>query len=240
METLNSENPPELVANLEVMQILEERVTARAAEEEEEDKNRRGKRRFNNKLRQRDWIETKVLEYLQATPCGQADLTKLPALVKRLRGTPPPPPVVTDEDEEEGADENTATEASTDVVAMAVPSSSVVATDNKNTGFGLTDAETLQVLNFMPSESVEIHLMIGELQNRMSDAQQDDLLQAVAGACIVKGEDDDEEEAVQEDDAGDDSEEIVGESGESKDLMDLDDFVVSSVKEEKSGKLASL
>ncbi|CAJ1935432.1 unnamed protein product [Cylindrotheca closterium] len=47
------------------------------------------------------------------------------------------------------------------------------------TGFGLTEAEALQVLNFMPKEKVEIHLMVEELHTRMTDDRQDELLQYI-------------------------------------------------------------
>jgi hypothetical protein len=132
METLNTDKPPDLVANIEVMQILEEKIAAR----KEAKKVTKG----GTTLRQRDWIEEKVLEYLRSTPCVQAAPDKMPQLVKRLRGRP-------------------------------------------KEGFGLTDAETLQVLNFMPRESVEIHLMIEELQVRMPEERQDELLELVA-SCL--------------------------------------------------------
>ena len=47
------------------------------------------------------------------------------------------------------------------------------------TGFGLTEAEAVQVLNFMPKEKVEIHLMIEELHARMSEARQEELLEFI-------------------------------------------------------------
>mmetsp|Transcript_42598 Transcript_42598/g.103033 ORF Transcript_42598/g.103033 Transcript_42598/m.103033 type:complete len:152 (+) Transcript_42598:947-1402(+) len=47
------------------------------------------------------------------------------------------------------------------------------------TGFGLTEAEALQVLNFVPKEKVEIHLMVEELHTRMTDDRQDELLQYI-------------------------------------------------------------
>lgn len=46
-------------------------------------------------------------------------------------------------------------------------------------GFGLTEAEALQILNFLPSEPVEIHLMIEELHTRMPEREQDRLLELI-------------------------------------------------------------
>jgi hypothetical protein len=140
METLNRDKLPDLVANIEVMQILEDQIAARAS--------KRG-----NKLRQRDWIEEGVLRYLKTTPCIEADPDKMPQLVKRLR--------------------------------------------DKKEGFGLTHAEALQVINFMPRESVENHLMIEELQTRMSDDKQEELLKAI-GTGLFNGEDEEELEKEEE------------------------------------------
>ena len=137
METLNTEKPPDLVANIEVMQILEEQIAAR--------KEAIKKKKSGAILRQRDWIEEKVLAYLKSTPCVQADTDKMPHLVKTLRG-------------------------------------------RSKEGFGLTDAETLQVLNFMPRESVEMHLMIEDLQVRMSDERQEELLNLVGSCLLGEGE----------------------------------------------------
>ena len=132
METLNTDKPPDLVTNIEVMQILEEKIAAR----KEAKKTAKG----GTTLRQRDWIEEKVLEYLKSTPCVQAVPDKMPQFVKRLRGRP-------------------------------------------KEGFGLTNAEALQVLNFMPRESVEIHLMIEDLQTRMPEERHEELLTLVA-SCL--------------------------------------------------------
>jgi RNA polymerase Rpb4 len=48
------------------------------------------------------------------------------------------------------------------------------------TGFGLARSEALQILNFMPSEAVELHLMIDDLDSRFSTKQQDGLLDAIS------------------------------------------------------------
>ena len=48
------------------------------------------------------------------------------------------------------------------------------------TGFGLARSEALQILNFMPSEAVELHLLIDDLDSRFSTKQQDGLLEAIS------------------------------------------------------------
>jgi hypothetical protein len=60
---------------------------------------------------------------------------------------------------------------------MAAPSSGG---DSSSSGFGLTEAESLQILNLMPKQAVEIHLMVDELHSRLSDARQQELLDVIA------------------------------------------------------------
>jgi hypothetical protein len=57
-------------------------------------------------------------------------------------------------------------------------------TSAATTGFDLTEAESLQILNFMPTEPVEIHLMIEELHARMTEKQQEGLLEFIASYKI--------------------------------------------------------
>uniref|UniRef100_A0A7S2EJ46 DNA-directed RNA polymerase III subunit RPC9 n=1 Tax=Trieres chinensis TaxID=1514140 RepID=A0A7S2EJ46_TRICV len=51
--------------------------------------------------------------------------------------------------------------------------------NDEDDGFGLTDGEALQVLNLMPRETVEIHLMIEDLPSRMTEERQGELLELV-------------------------------------------------------------
>lgn len=66
--------------------------------------------------------------------------------------------------------------------------SSKKATSGSTTGFALTDAESLQIVNSMPTEPVELHLLIEDLHARMTDRQQKELLQFVASFCKDEGE----------------------------------------------------
>ena len=50
--------------------------------------------------------------------------------------------------------------------------------DDQN--YGLTDAETLQILNLMPTEPVEIHLMIEDLTSRLNEDEQNRLLSLIS------------------------------------------------------------
>jgi len=228
METLNKAQPPDLISNIEVMRLLDERVSVRkkelqeqieeqekkeaeeAATEEEEGedgvKKRKKKKkiiRTHPKLQQRDWIEEQVLEYLKATPCSRADFEKLPTLVTKLRG-------------------------------------------KGIKGFGLTKAESLQLLNFMPTESVDIHLMIEDLQSRITpEERQEELLNTVR-ECLLEEENTDAAAAGEENDDDDnnanDPSSTVAEDEDEKmedakkdsetskdDKMDVDEEIISEV-----------
>lgn len=133
MESLGLGGTPDLVTNMEVMQILSERI---------QDRKSKRKPTSNPKLRHRDWIEEQVFSYLEKTPCIK-HTERAPELLAKLRADPSKTKI--------GGPE----------------------------GFGLTDAEGLQILNFMPQESVELHLMITDLQSRMTDERQEELLATV-------------------------------------------------------------
>lgn len=130
-----SDETPQIISNLDVMKALEGREPA---------VNKAGKpiRQFQH----RDWIQSKVVEYLQSTPCRKLDDTRHKDLQKTLQ------------------------------------SQKRIRAENgssKLSGFGLTEAEAVQVLNLAPTEPVEIHLVVEELQNRLDEEQQNHLLQFV-------------------------------------------------------------
>jgi hypothetical protein len=122
----------------------------------------RNKRASANRFRHRDWMETQVHTYLQSTPCAQLEKSRRAEFQSALR------------------------------------SNKKQATVNGNgssskttTGFDLTEAESLQILNFMPTEPVEIHLMIEELHARMSEKQQEGLLEFIGSYKVKEDGDDD-------------------------------------------------
>lgn len=154
MEVLtDSDSSPVLISNAEVLKLLKEKLAERQENEKKQ-------RKHVTKYAHRDWIEEKVFAYLQTTPCIHMDPSKLSELTSKLtsskrlsHGTSPSSP---------------STAATEENAAI------------KTTGFGLTGAEALQIVNFMPTEPVEIHLMVEELHSRMSESRQEELLQLVA------------------------------------------------------------
>ena len=239
METLKSGDVPALVTNAEVMQILATRTEARAkhdaeaaAAADESATNGGGrsgakrKRRVDDtkRHRHRDWIESKLLDYLQNSSCGTIggdggrgiDSTKLPQLVRTLRAPP----------SKKGNDVKMKSENGGNDTATADHA------DNGNdgaehlirNGYGLTDGETLQILNHMPSELVELHLIIEDLPSRMSDERQEELLQLIgtyAGRDVNQ-----DEEAIEEDDAAQQGE------GE-EDVEEGDEEVLGTISDEE-------
>lgn len=181
METLKSGQLPALVTNIEVMHILSDNIEARNQESEkandgivvvQEDQN---KKREAGKFRHRDFIEETVYNYLQYTPCAQIiEIEKLPEFVKILK-TPP---------KKKKKKKKTSTGVVDDLAEdtiEVVPSGENMDTFDNNSGggFGLTDSETLQILNHVPREPVEIHLLIEDLPSRFNDDEQERLLQSI-------------------------------------------------------------
>lgn len=128
MPTIQPETrPPVLVSNQEVMELLERRMM----------KNRSSNKR-KRPSKHCEWIEEKVVQHLQTTPCVRLNASRRDELRSTLQST-----------------------------------------KKSTTGFALTDAESVQILNSMPAEPVELHLLIEDLHARMTDRQQKELLQFI-------------------------------------------------------------
>jgi len=106
-------------------------------------------KKLSNRLRHRDWIEKQVFAYLKEAPCCALDYNRKDKFQRILCSNK----------------------------KQAVSKSGNGKSMRK--GFDLTEAESLQILNCMPTEPVEIHLMIEDLQDRMPAQQQDELLALV-------------------------------------------------------------
>lgn len=173
MEVLKSGDVPALVTNIEVLNLLSKRIQRRQQTDDE-------KKKDHPKLRHRNFIEEKVFEYLQTTPCANVDIDQMPSLITALIG---------------GEKNSSDSKSHSDEEKAQVEN-----VDRAEKGYNLIDAEILQVLNLMPTEKVEAHLMIEQLENRMDDDRQDQMLQLISeysgkNDSIIEGE---EEEIVEE------------------------------------------
>lgn len=177
MEPLKSgdSTTPALLTNLEVMELLQERLTGRDASSSD------GIHKKMPSFRSRDWIEQKVFDYLKVSPAGSSDvkLDDMPKLIKTLRREP--------------SSVSTATTSSDADDNMKLDDS-----DDKLKGYGLTTAETLQVLNHLPTSLVELHLLIEDLEKRIPDEEKQmeflRLLSQYSGREVEEAVDGDEEE----------------------------------------------
>lgn len=165
MEVLQSGSAPALVTNLEVMQLLKERIAARqetptpnaigggggggGSDDNNTSINNNSTR--NNPFKNRDWIEQTVLNHLQSSPVGKINeklLENMPKLVEQLRRDP------ATSGEEVNSHHHTE-------VGNGQPQEQLA-----GYGYGLTKTETLQILNHLPSSLVELHLLINDLERR--------------------------------------------------------------------------
>lgn len=185
MEPLKSgdSHAPALLTNLEVMELLQERLEARSSDASSTPDGNKKVPSFES----RDWIEQTVYDYLKSSPAGSSEvkLGDMPNLVKTLRREP--------------------SAAASDALDVEVDEST---TDNLK-GYGLTTAETLQVLNHLPTSLVELHLLIEDLEKRIPEEEKQmeflRLLAQYSGLDVEETAGGDEEE--DEEEEADDMEE---------------------------------
>jgi len=184
MDVLKSGDVPALVTNLEVLNILSESLDKRKEEENEDEDVPMWRSSDDPKLRHRDYIEKSVHEYLQGTFCVNTNIEKIPKLVGMLKK---PSLKLKLKKQQQQDDDNNALKRCK--IEQEVTDHDEHGNENTDTvedlsqdddGYGLTDAETLQILNHMPTELVEIHLMMEDLSSRMEEERQKELLQLIS------------------------------------------------------------
>jgi len=182
MEIIKTGDVPALISNVEVMKLIQKNIESHNKQEEQDAEmedttigakeeymsakiwqKQELKQKGRNKLKQKKWMEEQVLEYIEETPCTNVDFDALPNMVKRLRAPKP----------------KKSSSSSSDMTKIK----------HDEDNFGLTDAETLQILNLMPQELVEYHLIIEDISSRMSDDRQNELIEIVKQyVAVVKDE----------------------------------------------------
>ena len=159
-ETIKSGNVPALVTNIEVLHMLQEKITQRNADLDDHDDRKRVKHTSpsNKQLLHRDWIEEKVYEYLKSSASGNVNMKQMPELVSILKRKKKKKLLLNSEMEmQSGAEQN----------------------GNSIDGFELTDGEALQILNLMPKEPVELNLVIEDMDSRLNEEEQTRLLELI-------------------------------------------------------------
>ncbi|KAG7368609.1 RNA polymerase Rpb4 [Nitzschia inconspicua] len=238
MECLTDTSSPKpvLLPNAEVLEMLQRNVKnnkhrlfkiQEAAKRNKKKQHGAAKKQViqvDNKFKHRDWIEEKVLQYLKRTPCVQLSTNKIDELKFKCSGIK----------RRSSALQRTHRD---DKRLRQSKSMDAAANDDNATSYGLTEAETLQVLNFMPKEPVEIHLMVEELHARMSEDQQSEFLSMVQSYSkhhnsknkknraldTTEGTEDYENEIVQEEEEEEEEEEdkLDAEEEEVEDAVDV-------------------
>jgi hypothetical protein len=172
--TNGSSTSPVLISNAKVLEMLQKNVKENkkrlAKVQKAKDKKHNKKTMVRNRFEHRDWIEEKVLNYLKKTPCIHLPIRKIPELKRKCMGT------------KRGSMQRQDKPTRNAAAAMETATEDTAASPT----YGLTEAETLQILNFMPEEPVEIHLMVEELHARMSETQQEEFL-AMIQSYSTKG-----------------------------------------------------
>mmetsp|Transcript_20227 Transcript_20227/g.50317 ORF Transcript_20227/g.50317 Transcript_20227/m.50317 type:complete len:225 (+) Transcript_20227:196-870(+) len=167
MEVLtdSKSSTPVLLPNAELMALLQKDVKANKKrmdyeinKQKKKDRKNGSERKVKNRFEHRDWIQEHVLEYLKGTPCVNISKTKLKELKTKCMS------------------KGSLSSAPTKKKRRTALSDSSSPQRQQSPGYGLTEAEALQVLNFMPQEPVEIHLMVDDLHDRMSETKQEEFL----------------------------------------------------------------
>jgi RNA polymerase Rpb4 len=202
---------PFLLSNVEVMNILQNRIHERNNSSSNNNKNgannnnnhSQQQHQNNRKLRHRDWIEDNVIQYCQATSqlqnCTKAYeldtiLTRhknttvtLENTIDPLMETKKQKSLTTTNHNDDGKVRHDGNDNGNDSNPLLLSTATGTGTLSSSsmssvqyTGFGLTDAESIQIVNYAPTEIVEIHLMIEELQSRFTDNEQEVLLKIIS------------------------------------------------------------
>lgn len=209
MEILKSGDVPALVTNYEVLHILSQSVERRRREQAEIEGERQATK-VDKKLQHRDFIEESVYDYLAASPCAGVQKGDMKRLISSLKGRPLATSLVKSNKKlkahvklEDGTHMGMEGDLPDTKDSCISAEDTTSKEDVHKHGFGLTDAETMQILNLFPREQVEIHLLIEDLSGRMNEDKQNQLLTVIGdvlatSTSIVEHEDENFDDHLQD------------------------------------------
>lgn len=157
-----------LLCNLQVLEALQPRVEQRM------ESNNKNHNKRKTPLRHRDWIETQVVEYItNHTPSLQLGKFENAQKLKKTLLAP-----MTRNNKHSMKNDDDETNQSDPPQQQP---------QQKN-GFGLDEMEALQIINLVPTEPVEVHLILPDLHERSttnitSTHYQDQLLSTIGKHC---------------------------------------------------------
>jgi len=183
MEVLKNGDIQNLVTNIEVVNILSGKIIERNVKKNncmlDVTNENIGLRPKRDKFHHRDFIEQRVFDYLSNSPCMELDQIRSSSLISILRCKPSKKLEIN----KNINDDRSSTSDSNDQNGNTTQNSSnneVNGINRIKNGFGLMDAEVLQILNHMPREPVELHLIIQDLLQRLNEDRQSEILKLIS------------------------------------------------------------
>lgn len=169
---------PVLVSNVEVLHVIEKQALERST-------TTTSVVRKTRRFRHRDWVEQQVTNYLRSTFPVKIDRDRYQELRQQLCRGPKQMESVKRRKIHQNGDynnnnENKARMGFNETNNIRESLAKATTTTTTIPGFDLTEAEAIQIINFMPTEPVEIHLMIEELDARIPEKRQDELLELIS------------------------------------------------------------
>lgn len=177
-------SPPILVPNAQVLEILEQKVQQNDRQLKKEKRQEKKAGSGNNskssnsnrssKFPHRDWIQQEALEYLKTMPCVELDTRRM----DELKATCMMASSSKSKQRARGGGRLGQPHSSSTASSNSGGDTKVKQEDDDDrttkiqSGYELTEAEAVQVLNMMPRSMVEVHLLVEDAHTRIGDEKE--------------------------------------------------------------------
>jgi RNA polymerase Rpb4 len=160
-------SPPVLVSNARVLEVLEKQVEQNEKElhnNQNQDNTKKKKKKQKVYYRRRDWIQEEALMYLKSSPCSTLDFKRMDELKTVCMSSK-------ESRKQQQQQQQLMNTTNSAVVVKQEQDDSDDSNDNmkRKTGYSLTEAEAIQVMNMMPKGVVDVHLLVTEAHTRIGD-----------------------------------------------------------------------